>query len=445
MHAVKQDASTASGDSTPSHTSLADPKTGAPVSIWRRVRRDVVLLGAGNIGIAVAQLCFRSILIALLVPAAYGRLSLVLGIYNTVWIIGATGLPSSAARYIALTAPADDSAIVRSAVRAGIWPTVVAAAIVAIVAGLILNSLLAVAFAAVGLSSLVYMLLTAGVLRGRGRIGPAASIMPIACAVEVALLVILWQSGLGVTPLSAFGVFCLGNVVGLAIGIVCVARTTPRSNITPDNVPSSRDLLGFSMWLGAATIGISILPLVMRLAATVDSYTVVAIVDVALVLFTIPQRIGAVIVAAVIPHATRAVDKGDAGITISPREHLIVILPFMLVAAAVAFTPMIHWAVDGLGRPEYAKSADYLALALLAGPARVLYGLVEGMLIAHGETRFIALNASVIAAGASAAILLAAALGSLIIGFAAFVLAFWAIYLCGLRRVEHLNSLAETV
>jgi O-antigen/teichoic acid export membrane protein len=444
VHAAKQDATAALSKSgspseePPAHTTPA----GAPQSIWRRVRRDVVLLGAGNIGIVIAQLCFRSILIAILVPAAYGRLSLVLSVYNTVWIIGATGLPSSAARYIALIAPGDDSAIIRSAIRAGVWPTIVAAAIVATVSGLILNSPLAFLFGAVGLSSLVYMLLTAGILRGRGRIGPAASIMPIACAAEVALLATLWRSGLGVTPLSAFGVFCLGNIVGLGIGIFWIARTAPHRDhaVSPDNVPSPRELLGFSVWLGAAAVGVAVLPLALRLAATVDSYTVVAIVDVALVLFTIPQRMGAVIVAAVIPHATRALDKGHAGVTISRREHLIVIMPFVLVAAVILFTPIVGWGFDALGRPEYGKSADYLALALLAGPARILYGLVEGVLVAHGEARFIALNASLIAAGASVAILAATALGSIVAAFAAFVVAFWAIYLCGLQRVTSLNS-----
>jgi hypothetical protein len=119
---------------------------------------------------------------------------------------------------------------------------------------------------------------------------------------------------------------------------------------------------------------------------------------------------------------------------------MIVIVPFVLVAAFVAFTPIVGWAFDALGRPEYGKSADYLALALLAGPARVLYGLVEGVLVAHGEARFIALNASLIAAGALVAILAATALGSIIAAFAAFVIAFWAIYLCGLQRVTSLNS-----
>jgi O-antigen/teichoic acid export membrane protein len=421
-----------------STNTLADGRTDSSQSIWRRVRRDVVLLSVGNVGIAIAQLCFRSILIAVLVPSSYGRLSLVLGVYNTVWIIGSTGLPSSAARYIARNFPADDSAIIRAAARAGVWPTVVASTSVAIVATVILNSPLAFLFAAVGLSSLVYMLLTAGILRGRGQVGRAASIMPIACAAEVALLVIVWQSGLSVTPLSAFGVFCAGNVIGLGIGIFYVLETTPHRARVPEDVPSSRELLTFSMWLGAATVGIAILPLVMRLAASFDSYTVVAIVDVALILFTIPQRMGSVIVAAVIPHATRALDRGHTNVTISRREHVIVVIPFLLVAMIIAFTPLVGWAFEALGRPQYGKSADYLALALLAGPARVLYGLVEGVLIAHGEARFIAFNASLVAAGASVAVIAATLLGSIIAAFAAFVIAFWIIYLCGLQRIRSL-------
>lgn len=424
------------------------PASSSPPTIWRRVRRDVVLLGAGSMGTVAAQLVFRSILITVLVPAAYGRLSLILSIYNIVWIIGASGLPNGVARYIAAIAPADDSAIVRSAFRAGVWPTLIAAAVVAAASSIILNSSLAFVYGAIGLSCLVYAVITTGILRGRGRIGSATSIMPIGGAGEVVLLLVLLASGLSVTPLSAFGVFCLGNVIGLIAGISLTMRTDPRRASSPVTltkngliaVPSTRQLLGFSMWLGAATVGIAILPLTVRLAAALNSYTVVAIVDVALVLLSIPLRMGSVIVSAVIPHATRALNKGDKNITISRREHLIVIVPFVLGALIVFLTPVVEWLFDSLGEPAYAESAVYLALALLAGPARVLYGLAEGVLVAHGEGRFLAFNSLSIAAVASGAIFLAAALGSMVIAFALFVVACWAVYLCGLRRIKRLNS-----
>jgi O-antigen/teichoic acid export membrane protein len=409
----------------------------------------MVLLGGGNIGVVLTQLAFRSILIATLVPASYGRLSLILSVYNTVWIIGTTGLPSSVARYIAIIAPADDSAIIRSALRAGIWPTAVAATVTAVVSAILLGSPLAFVFAIVGLSSLVYSLIAMGILRGRGRMGSVAVMTPIAGIGEVTLLAALWLSGLGVTELSAFGVFCIGNVIGLGAGIFYTLRTDPKraSNyVAPTHdelaaVPTSRQLLGFSMWLGAATVGIAALPLIVRFAAALDSYTVVAIVDVALVLLTVPQRMGAVVVSAVIPHAARTLKRGDATTTISRQEHLIVIAPFVLAAIGVAFTPVVGWLFDLLGRPEYAKSAQYLALALLAGPARVLYGLVEGVLVAHGEGRFLAFNSLSITAVAAVAILAAAALGSMVVAFAIFVVACWAVYLCGLRRIDQLSSI----
>ncbi len=435
-------------DNSPAHT--AD--IGEPPSILRRVRRDIVVLGAGNIAIVITQLCFRSILIAALMPSAYGRLSLILSVYNTAWIIGSTGIPSSVARYIAIIAPADDSAIIRAAVRAGIWPTVVATALVATIAGVLLDSPLAFVIAAVGISTLVYSVLTLGILRGRGRIASAAAVMPLAGVGEVTLLAIVWRSGIGVTDLSALGVFCLGNVIGLSIGILFTIRTAPPRATTAGHaadkahsaVPSSRQLLSISMWLGAATVGIAILPLVVRSAAALNSYTVVAIVDVSLVLFNLPQRMGSVVVAAVIPHASRSLDRGHKISTISQREHFIVIVPFVLAAIVVAFTPIVGWMFDALGRPEYAKSAEYLALALLAGPARVLYGLVEGVLVAYNEGRFMALNALSITTVASIAIFAVAALGSMVAAFVIFVIAFWAIYLCGLRRISLLNSIPQS-
>ncbi len=410
-----------------------------------------MVLGAGSVGVVFAQLAFRGILLTVLVPAAYGRLSLVLSIYGFVWIIGASGLPSAVARYVAMVAPGDDSAIIRSAYRAGVWPTAVAAVLVAVASGAILNSPWAFLFGAVGLSSLVYALITMGTLRGRGRMGRAALVMPIGGVGEVALLLILLLSGFGVTPLSAFEVFCLGNVVGLIAGIFYTARTSPqRSSVTesstedtPNNAPSARQLLDFSMWLAAATVGIAILPLVVRLAAALNSYTVVAIVDVALVLLSIPLRMAAVIVGAVIPHATRALDNGNDSLTISRREHFVVIVPFVLAAIVVFFTPIVGWLFDLLGRPGYAKSSVYLGFALLAGPARVLYGLVEGVLIAHDEGKFLALNSLSITALASVVIIAAAALGNMVIAFSLFVVACWAVYVFGLRRVRHISPISD--
>lgn len=454
MRAVEKDIDTsltrlglAGEEPTPASASAHDDVDNSP-SIWRRIRRDVLLLGAGSVGAVATQLVFRSLLIAVLVPASYGRLSLVLSIYNFILIIGASGLPNATARYIAVITPADDSAIVRSAFRAGAWPTTIAAVLVAAASGLILNSPLAFLCGAVGLSSLVYAAITVGILRGRGRIGSAASIMSIGGVGEVTLLLALLLSGLGVTLLSAFGIFCLGNVIGLVAGIVFTRRTAPRRvpstetarGVALSTVPSSRQLLGFSMWLGAATVGVAILPLVVRLAAVLDSYTAVAIVDVALVLLSVPLRMGTVIVSAVVPHATRALSKGFESMTISRREQLIVIIPFVVAAIVIFFSPIVGWLFDSLGRPEYAKSAVYLALALLAGPARVLYGLVEGVLVAHGEGRFLAFNSLSIAVVASGTILAAAALGNMVIAFTVFVVACWAVYACGLQRIRHLNS-----
>jgi O-antigen/teichoic acid export membrane protein len=426
---------------------IADGDTRASSSIWRHIRGDVLLLGAGNVGTVIAQLVFRSILIVALVPAGYGRLSLILSVYNTVWIIGASGVPSAVARYIALIAPADDAGIVRSAVRAAALPTVLAAAAVAAVSGVLLDSPLASLFAVCGLASLVYSLLAMGILRGRGRMGASASILPIAAVAEAGPLVLIWLLGVGVTAQSAFGLFCMGNVVGLIAGVFLTRRTAPRrmsDAVLPEmDAPSARELLGFSMWLGAATIGVAMLPLLVRSAAALDSYTVVAMIDIAIVLLSIPQRVGTVILMAVVPHATRAINGEGLRLTISRRENVALAAPFALAAAIVAFTPIVSWLFDALGRPTYAQSAGYLALALLAGPARILYGVVEGVLIAHGEGRFLAAMALSITVVASGIIFAAAAVGRPMVAFAVFVAALWAIYLAGLARIVRLPRVRD--
>jgi Membrane protein involved in the export of O-antigen and teichoic acid len=431
-------------------SSTEDAVEGISISIWRRVRRDIVLLGAGSVGIVVAQLGFRSILVTALSPNAYGHLSLILSLYNTFWIIGASGIPNAASRYIAAIAPGDDRPIVSSSIRAAAWPTLVAAVITAGVSGLLLKTPMAALLAAIGLSSLVYSLLATGILRGRGHLVAAASILPVAAFSEVALLVGLRVSWLPFTPNSAFAVFCIGNCIGLLAGIVCTIRTSPPR--TPEvqlpqggelgSVPSPRQLLGFSVWLAAAWAAVALLPLIMRAVAVIDSYTVVAFIDVALVLLNIPQRMGGVIVQAVIPHATRALGTDNASITISRREHAFLIVPFAVGAAVVAFTPLLGPLFDLLGKSGYGKSADYLALALLAGPARILYGLVQGILIAHGDGRFLARNAWSVTIVASIAMLVATLLGSTMAAFGAFVVGCWVIYLVGLARIGHINDVS---
>jgi O-antigen/teichoic acid export membrane protein len=416
-------------------------RTSATPSIWRGIRRDAILLGTGNIAVVLAQLGFRGILIATLVPAAYGRLSLVLAIYNSAFIVGSTGLPNSVARFLAIGGPAQDSAIIRSALRASAIPIAFATALVATAAGLLLHSSTAALLGGVGLASLIYSLLTMGVLRGRGRMGLAASVMPTVGLAELTPLAILWLSGAAITPLSAFAVFCGGNVIGLITAVVLAKRTKPGDVAPPapgdpsHAAPTGRQLLGFSMWLALATGGVAILPLVMRSAATIDSYTVVAVVDVALVLFTIPQRLGTVLVLATTTHASQQLRKGTLRVMISRREHLVVILPFVVASMLVAFTPAVSSIFDLIGKPAYDKSVVYLALALLAGPPRILYGLVEGVLIARGQGRFLASVATSITVVAAGLIFAAAALGSVEIAFVMFVAAFWMIYLCGLRRV----------
>ncbi len=421
---------------------------GASISIWRRVRRDVVWLGAGSVGIVLAQLCFRSILVSALAPGAYGHLSLILTLYNTVMIVGASGIPNATSRYIAAIAPADDRPIVSSAIRATVWPTFAAALITAVASGVLLKTPIAALLAAAGLSSLVYSLLTMGILRGRGRVIAAASILPVAAFSEVALLLGLRLSWLPFTPSSAFAVFCLGNCIGLLAGVLCTIRTRPTrtpeirlpQGSEPGCVPSPRQLFGFSVWLASATAAVMLLPLIMRVVAVIDSYTVVALIDIALVLLNIPQRLGAVIVQAVIPHATRALGTGGASVTISRREHALLIAPFAIGAAVVAFTPLLGSFFHLIGRPGYGRSADYLALALLAGPARILYGLVQGVLTAHGDGRFLARNAWSVTILTSIAMLLATLLGSTIVAFGAFVVGCWATYLIGYLRIGHVEG-----
>jgi len=87
------------------------------------------------------------------------------------------------------------------------------------------------------------------------------------------------------------------------------------------------------------------------------------------------------------------------------------------------------------GHAAYASAGAYVALALVAGPARILYGLAEGILIALGHGRFLAAASFSASALAAPAMFAAAAAGSTILAFAVFVVALWSIYLLAWGRL----------
>jgi O-antigen/teichoic acid export membrane protein len=400
----------------------------------------------GTTAIIAAQLAFRALLIATLTPGSYGRLALVLSIYNTVMILGISGLPDSAARYIAISPPEEDPLIVRSAVRAAVTPTCLACLVVGLAVAPILRSPVAPLLAIPGLAGLIYSLLALGILRGRGHMMAAAAIMPLAAVSEVALLGALLLSGAAIDPLIAFIVFCAGNLISAAMGFFFLARTRPRiaegdtQERRTTTAPTSREMLGFSLWLTLATIGVATMPLIMRFAAALDSYRTVAMVDVALVLLSLPQRVGSVIVSAVVPEASRAERNGERQKVISLGEHILAIGPFMLVALLVAWTPAVRWIFDALGKAQYSHSAGYLALALLAGPARIFYGLAQGVLVAQGQGRFLAYSSLLVTVAASACIFSATALHHTLVAFVAFVAACWIVYLLSVHRISRRPS-----
>lgn len=418
-----------------SSVELAQP-SGRAGSLWTAIRRDVGLLAAGNVVVLALQLAFRAVLVVALLPVDYGRLSLVLAVYNTIWIVGASGVPSVLAREVALIAPGDDRPVLRAALIAALAPVAVSAVAAAVVSGLLLESPSSALLAGVGLAGLIYSLLAMGILRGRGRVAFSATVMPVTAAGELLPLLAMLAVGVTITPADAFASFCAGNVVGLAWGAGLVRRTMPgRSAGAPvRRFVAARELLGTSAWLAAATLSVAALPLLMRSAAALDSYAAVAVVDIAILALALPQRLGTVVLFAVVPHAARGARRGERPPSISWREHLIVI-PFLLLAVFVWTAPASLGLARLSGHAAYASAGAYVALALVAGPARILYGLAEGILIALGHGRFLAAASFSASALAAPAMFAAAAAGSTILAFAVFVVALWSIYLLAWGRL----------
>jgi len=401
----------------------------------RALARDLGFLGAGMMLFAVQQLLFRTLALATLPASDYGRLSLVLSVYGVVILVGAMGMPDVIVRTLAPLRPEnvdDEIAAINAAIRASAGPTMLAAALAAGVALAVLQEPLSAVLVALGVTCWVYSLVAAGVFRGRGQVRRAASVQPLAGAMQC-----LGAIGLAafeaLSTSTAIAVFVLGHFTALGVSARWLVRDNQSINAyigrppsTPDHAPIPADLLRASAWLGAGMFLTAMLPVVIRAAAALDSYATVAAVDVALTLVAMFQRLGGIVLQALLPHHARATKFNASSPAVSLRVALLTSAPFLLLGLVASSTSAPSDLLSLVGASELTEVGPYLGLALLAAPSRLLYGVAQSRLIARDEPHFLAMNALTTTGAGAVMILALAQSGSVLAAFACFAAMSWA-------------------
>jgi O-antigen/teichoic acid export membrane protein len=411
-------------------------------SAWSRIGRDSAIFGGGAMAMVAMQAVFRLVAIHDLPKADYGRVALLITLFNYALVLGNFGIPSIASRLAARTRHESGSALLASLGRASLLPCAAASLGLAGVTFLVVGSPAIALMTAAGMPAMVISTVAAGFLRGRGSTWRAGSIQPANAAAQLVFLLALTGLGIGVGTGWVLVAFYAGNACAFAYAVVLLVPFLRRpAQRSADQLAEPRAILSVSAWLAVATLGVYGLAVVPRVALAPVSYDDVATFDVALLVYTIPQRLVASMVIAVVPLAA-SVQLRRARLAVPAlSDALTVTLAFLALDAVLWSTHALRTLFLAIGLGEYAAAEHLVLIVLLAAPAEFLFGLNSGLLQGFGRTRRLAYTTCTVLGVTSAAVPVAVLLGtSYLAGL--LVLAYWALYLASrplLRSEEVVN------
>lgn len=406
--------------------------------MWRKVGQDSAVFAGSALLMVALQVAFRLLSIHDLSPDDYGRAALLISIFNVAILLGNFGIPVAAARLSARsTGRARGLGLLANATRAAVLPSAVSSIVLGGVTYAVTGSVLLGIVCAAGVPPMVVSVIYAGFVRGKGFVWRSAAVQPANAAAQLVVLLLVTALGLHVGVGWVLVSFCIGNVAALLLALVFVlgwVKQHHRKDGQPDAEASPRRILAFSAWLSVANAAIVCLTILPRIALVHVSYAEVGIFDLALLIYSIPQRLTASLVMALIPAAASRQVKGRRVAVPAARDILV------LTAACAALDALLWWThvlrkvliFGGLG--GYTHAEPLLLIVLLAAPAELFFAINSGVLQAFGHSRRLAGLTLVVLAVSTALTPLAVALGS---RFLAGLLAldYWALYL-GSRRVS---------
>ena len=398
--------------------------------MWRRVGRHSMIFWAGGLVMAGLQTVYRLVAIGELSVSHYGQVALLISIFNAVLLAGQAGIPVAAARLTARVDKAPDTTIVSASLRAAAIPCVIASVGMAGVTYAILGSWAGALLALVGMPPMVLSAVFAGFLQGKGRVVAAASVQPVNTVAQLAALGALVVTSVDIGPGMIMTTFYVGNVAALVFGGVFLLRNWDRTPApagpVSDEVRPGR-ILTFSVFLTLSTLAAFLLPVLSRVGVAHESYEQVAFFDLALLLYTVPERLAASIVNALIPIASAAQSARERVTVPATADVAIVTVAVALGSFALWETHAVRELLEAVGLGHYVDAEALLVIILVAAPAELLFMVNAGLLSAFGETKRLAALSGAVFAVSLVLLVPASVLGAHWVA-GLLVIDFWALY-----------------
>lgn len=397
--------------------------------MWRRVRRDSAILIGSAVAMAALQLGFRALAVYELPIAAYGRVALLLSVFNTFLVVAHFGIPVAAARVAARSGTAGRStAHLRAAALAGAGPCLVASAAMAAATVWVTSSAAGALVAAAGMAAMAAGVVLGGLLRGVGRVWASATIQPANALAQLAVLGGAVLAGAHVGVHWVLVSFYAGNLAALAVAGALYLAVPRAAGAAPDPEAEPGAILRFSAWLTIATIGVYGLTLAPRLVLAHVSYRDVAVFDLAMLAYTFPQRLTASFVTALVPLAARE-QLHAARVRVASRIDALVLTAAVGALSGVLYvTGFLETLLRAAGLGSYAASAPLLVVVLLAAPAELFFAVNSGLLQAFGRSKRLAAGTWAVLAVTGAAMPFTARIGSTALA-ATVVCGYWLLLL----------------
>jgi len=385
---------------------------------------------------ALFQAAFRLLAIHDLSIESYGRAALLLSIFNFALVFANFGVPAAAARLAArstgLTRGRD---VLASVTKAAVIPSLAAGLGLGLTTLLLTHSIGLAVVCGAGVFPMVMSSVYAGFIRGRGFVWSSASVQPVNVVAQLLVLLGITAAGVSVGVGDVLISFCIGNVAAFVLSLAFIARWTRSAHeldSPPDTEVKPRSVLAFSSWLSLANAAVLALAIIPRVALAHVSYGDVASFDLALLVYSIPQRLTASLVIAVIPLAAARQVAGSR-ITL-PKAADAVALTVLLAAcdAVLWWTHALADLLNGVGLTHYLGAEKFLLILLLAAPAELFFSIDAAVLQAFGRSRSLAMLVLTILGPSTIAALVLVHVGPNWLAVL-LVVDYWALYLASRR------------
>jgi O-antigen/teichoic acid export membrane protein len=385
---------------------------------------------------ALFQAAFRLLAIHELPIESYGRAALLLSLFNFALVFADFGVSGAASRLAARsTGLTRGREVLASVTKAAVIPVLAAGLALGFVTFALTDSVSLGVVCGAGMVPMAMSIVCAGFIRGRGFVWSSASVQPVNVVVQLLVLVAISASASSVGIGAVLVSFSIGNVAAFVLALVYIARWR-RSVHEPDSPPDPqvrpRRVLAFSVWLSLATAGVVGLAIIPRVALAHLSYADVASFDLALLAYSIPQRLVASLVVALVPLAAARQVAGSR-ITLPAAADAVVLMVVLVACDAILWwTHAVSDVLNAVGLTHYAGAERFLLIFLLAAPAELFFAMNSAVLQAFGRSRSLAKLVLTVLGLSTVAALVAVQAGPNWLALL-LVVDYWALYLASRR------------